>query len=273
MAAIPLENEIFYPESDGEPMAETEVHLFETIYAIEALRQRFAEADDVYVGGNLFFYYQAGVPSAVVAPDTFVVQGVPKLPPRRKYVLWEEKKVPCFVLELTSDSTRGVDVGKKRQLYERLGIQEYFLFDPLGDYLKPRLQGHRLVKRQYQPLQPGPDGSLASESLGLTFRPEEEHLRLLNTLTGEPLLRHEEEVAVRKRAEALAAEEAEARRLAEERVVAAEKRIVAAEKRIVAAEGRAAAEAEARRQLEERLRALEEENARLRQRPQTSVSG
>lgn len=266
MAAIPLENEIFYPESDGEPMAETEVHLFETIYAIEALRQRFAEADNVYVGGNLFFYYQAGVPSAVVAPDTFVVQGVPKLPPRRKYVLWEEKKVPCFVLELTSDSTRGVDVGKKKELYERLGIQEYFLFDPLGDYLKPRLQGHRLVRRHYQPLQPGPDGSLASESLGLTFRPEEEHLRLLNTLTGEPLLRHEEEVAVRRRAEALAAQEAEARRLAEERADAAEERADTAEKRAVA-------EAEARRQLEERIRALEEENARLRQRPQTSVSG
>lgn len=266
MAAIPLENEIFYPESDGEPMAETEVHLFETIYAIEALRQRFTEADDVYVGGNLFLYYQKGIPSAVVAPDTFVVQGVPKRPPRRKYVLWEEKKAPCFVLELTSDSTRGVDVGKKKELYERLGIQEYFLFDPLGDYLKPRLQGYRLVKRQYQPLQPGPDGSLASESLGLTFRPEEEHLRLVNTQTGEPLLRREEETAVRRRAEALAAEEAEARRLAEERAAIAEKRASAAEKL-------AGAEAEARRKLEERLRALEEENARLRQRPQTSVSG
>lgn len=259
MTAIPLENEIFYPESDGEPMAETEVHLFETIYAIEALRQRFAEADDVYVGGNLFFYYQAGVPSAVVAPDTFVVKGVPKLPPRRKYVLWEEKKVPCFVLELTSDSTRGVDVGKKKELYKRLGIEEYFLFDPLGDYLKPRLQGYRLVRRAYQPLRPALDGSLASKSLGLTFRPEEEHLRLVNTLTGEPLLRHEEEVAVRRQAEALAAQEAEARRMAEERADAAEKR--------------AGAEAEARRQLEERIRALEEENARLRQRPQTSVSG
>jgi hypothetical protein len=31
MTAIPLENEIYYPESDGEPMAETELHLEEMV--------------------------------------------------------------------------------------------------------------------------------------------------------------------------------------------------------------------------------------------------
>ena len=194
MAAIPLENEIFYPESDGEPMAESEIHLLETIYAIEALRERFDGEPDVYVGGDLFLYFEKGRRDAAVAPDAFVVKGVPKLPPRRKYLLWEEGKAPCFVLEVTSDTTQKKDLGDKKNTYQRLGVEEYFLFDPLGDYLKPRLQGYRLgTGGRYRAVAPEPDGSLASTTLGLTFRPEGSHsLRLTHTSSGEPLLRREE---------------------------------------------------------------------------------
>jgi Uma2 family endonuclease len=243
MTAIPLENEIFYPESDGEPMAETEIHLFEMIYCIEALRLRFEAAADVYVGGNLFLYYEKGNREAVVAPDAFVVKGVPKLPPRRSYRLWQEGKAPCFALEITSDSTRQLDLSRKMDVYQKLGIEEYFLFDPLGDYLDPRLQGYRLARGRYRPVLPGPDGTLASIALGLTFLPEENRLRLVDTLTGEPLLRREEETALRRRAEVLAKREAA---------------------RADREAARADWEAEARRQAEERVRALEEEITRLR---------
>ena len=110
MAAIPLEKEIHYPESDGEPMAETEPHLEEMVYVWESLKDHFAAEPDVFVGANLFLYYRKGDPAAVVAPDGFVVKGVPKLLPgnrrRRKYLLWEEGPAPCFVLETTSASTR-----------------------------------------------------------------------------------------------------------------------------------------------------------------------
>lgn len=238
MAAIPLENEIFYPESDGEPMAESEIHLLETIYAIEALRERFEGEPRVYVGGDLFLYFEKGRRDAVVAPDAFVVKGVPKLPPRRKYLLWEEGKSPCFVLEVTSDTTQQKDLGDKKRTYQRLGVDEYFLFDPLGDYLTPRLQGFRLgTGGRYRAVTPEPDGSLASATLGLTFRPEgTHHLRLIHTATGEPLLRREELTAIRRHAETRAVQEG----------------------------ARADREAEARRQGDERIRALEEELARLR---------
>lgn len=229
MTAIPLEDSLFYPDSDGEPMAETEVHLLEMIYVIEALRQRFAAAADVYVGGNLFLYYEKGHRDAVVAPDSFVVKGVPKLPPRRKYLLWEEGVAPCFVLEITSDSTQQNDISEKKAVYTKLGVQEYFLFDPLGDYLEPPLQGFHLVRGRYRPLRPQGDGMLTSAALGLALRPEGTRLRLVDPVTGEPLLRHEEEAVLRRRAESLlqaeaarADREAEARRLAEERVRALE---------------------------------------------------
>ena len=203
MAAIPLENEIYYPESDGEPMAESELHMMEMMYVIQALRERFAEEPDVYVGGDLFLYFEKGRRDAVVAPDAFVVKGVPKLPPRPKYLLWEEGKAPCFVLEVTSDTTQKKDVGSKKSIYQRLGVDEYFLFDPLGDYLNPRLQGYRLgTGGRYRAVAPEPDGSLVSSTVGLTFRPEGAHsIRLIHTATGEPLLRREELTAKQRQSE------------------------------------------------------------------------
>jgi Uma2 family endonuclease len=191
MAAIPLQREVFYPESDGKPMAETDLHIDELIYLRRALRRHFRDEPDVYVAGNLLFYYRQGDPSGVVSPDLFVVKGVPKKQ-RPKYLLWEEGKVPCMVVEVTSSSTRREDISKKKDLYERLGVEEYFLFDILGDYLNPRLQGYRLRDGRYQPLEPGSDGSLISETVGVILVPEPESLRLVNAATGEILLRPEE---------------------------------------------------------------------------------
>jgi Uma2 family endonuclease len=260
MTAIPLKEETLYPESDGEPMAETELHLEELVYVWQALKDRFEEEPDVFVGANLFLYYRRGDPAAVVAPDGFVVKGVPKRLPgnrrRRKYLLWEEGQAPCFVLETTSASTRLQD-SKKKGVYEALGVAEYFQFDPLGEYLSPRLQGYRLVEGRYRPVRAQPDGSLPSQATGVIFRPDGSQLRLTDAATGAPLLRKEEETKARRQAEERAAAEAEARRQAEERAAAE------AEARRQAEE-RAGAEAEARRQAEERVRALEEELARLR---------
>jgi Uma2 family endonuclease len=205
MAAIPLEKEIFYPESDGTPMAETELHLEELIYVWQALKDRYEGEPDVFVGANLFLYYRKGDPSGVVAPDSFVVKGVPKLLPgnrrRRKYLLWEEGQAPCFVLETTSESTWTQDE-KKKDVYEQLGVTEYFRFDPLGECLNPRLQGLRLTGGRYLPIRPNPDGSLLSQTTGLLFHLGGDQLRLTDAATGAPLLRKEEEAKARRQAEA-----------------------------------------------------------------------
>jgi Uma2 family endonuclease len=266
MAAFPLEKEIYYPESDGEPMAETELHLEEMVYVWEALKHRFEAEPDVFVGADLFLYYRKGDPTAVVAPDGFVVRGVPKLPSaegRRTYLLWEEGQAPCFVLETTSLSTRWKDERKKK-IYEQLGVEEYFQFDPLGEYLDPKLQGVRLMGGQYRPVQPEPDGSLLSQATGVLFLVEGDRLRLTDAATGKPLLR-------RKEVEAKADAEESARRQAEKRAAAETMARRQAEKKADAeatarrqAEAQAAAEATARHQAEERIRALEEELARRR---------
>ena len=79
-----------------------------------------------------------------MAPDVFVVLGAPRHK-RPSYLLWEEPQAPDFVLEITSRGTRGEDQGRKRELYRRLGVAEYWQYDPTGDCLEPALQGLELV--------------------------------------------------------------------------------------------------------------------------------
>ena len=140
----PAVAEVFYPEADGQPMAETDVHRDLMIDLIAMLREYFRDDPHVYISGNLFLYYEEGNPRRVVAPDVFVVKGVPG-GRRRIYKLWEEGQPPDVVFEVTSPSTRGEDLRTKHELYARLGVAEYFLFDPLDEYLRPPFQGYRLT--------------------------------------------------------------------------------------------------------------------------------
>jgi Uma2 family endonuclease len=192
---------IHYPETDGKPMAETDVHIDVLIYLREALKDYFRDEPQVYVAGNMLLYYEEGNPAACVAPDVFVVQGVAK-EERRTYRLWEEGQPPTVVFEITSRGTRLEDLGTKRALYAMLGVQEYFVYDPLGEYLRPPLQGYRLQEGEYQRMSPAGEGRLASQVLGLELRVEEGRLRLVNPATAERLLTPAEAHAARRAAEA-----------------------------------------------------------------------
>jgi Uma2 family endonuclease len=210
MAALPLQHDIDYPESDGRPVAETERHIDEIFDLIHALRTRYAKVPDVYVAGNMLMYYVPGNIKKSVSPDVFLVEGVSK-EKRRTYKVWEEGRAPSLVIEVTSKSTWSEDLIEKKEKYARLGVKEYFLFDLLGEYLHPHLQGFRLSESWYGEIEPDADGSLTSEVTGLRFQVEGERLRLVDLATGEKLLR--------------SAEEAEAREAAEERARAAEEEI------------------------------------------------
>jgi len=184
-----------YPESDGKPMAETQLHAAEIIRLIQTLRDWYADRPDVYVWGDLFVYYEEGNPRAVVAPDVFVAVGASREPERRIYKLWEEGVPPTFVIEVTSPKTRRVDLGRKRDLYARLGVAEYVLYDPLGEYLRPALQGLALVGGAYRPMPQDTDGAFLSGALGLRLRMVEGRLRLEDAATGQTLLSPEERAA------------------------------------------------------------------------------
>jgi len=206
---------VAYPERDGKPLAETQAHLDQIIYLLVALQQFFASARDVFIAADLLLYYEEGDPRQRVAPDVFVARGVPDAKrQRRTYLLWEEGAAPEVAFEITSAGSRREDTVSKRTLYERLGVREYFLFDPLGEYLRPSLQGHRLVGGAFEAMAPAGDGSLHSEALGLELRVRDGVLRLHDPLSGQWLLSPDEQVVARQEAEArAAAAEAELARL------------------------------------------------------------
>jgi Uma2 family endonuclease len=207
---------IRYPERDGRPLAETQAHLDQIVYLLVALQQFFAAAPNVFVAADLLLYYVEGDKRKRVAPDVFIARGVRDAKAqRRTYLMWEEGVPPEVVFEITSAGSRTEDTVTKRALYEQLGVREYFLFDPLGEYLSPALQGHRLTDGSYVPLVPQQDGSLRSEVLGLELRLRDGRLRLFEPASGE-WLRSPDEQEAERQAEALARQAAEARAAAAE---------------------------------------------------------
>jgi Uma2 family endonuclease len=182
-SSVQYRKRIDYPTSDGKPMAETDTHRDLMFDLIKRLDFRYEEDANVYVSGTLLLFYEEGNKRKHVSPDAFVVFGVKKQP-RLNYLLWEEKVSPQFIAEITSSSTKNEDKKTKFVLYrDIIKVQKYFQFDPFGDYLKPRLQGFRLVDGDYVPIAPV-DGRLPSEVLGLHLEARGEMLLLYDPATG-----------------------------------------------------------------------------------------
>jgi len=208
---------IEYPESDGKPMGETDLHRDWMVRILEILRYRY-RAERVYVASDLIVYYEEGDPTRSVVPDDFVVKDCD--PGRRRtFKTWEEGKVPDVVFEVTSRGSRREDQIWKPQIYAQLGIDEYFLYDPTSEYLDPPLQGFRLAKSGYRRIKPNKEDLLECRALGITLGLAGE-LVFRDLLTGAVLVpQAEAERAAREQAEA-ARERAEARSAAAEARVA-----------------------------------------------------
>jgi Uma2 family endonuclease len=197
--------EIQYPSSDGEPMAESDIARDYLTYGVEAVGAYFQNRSNVYVSANSFIYYEEGNKEAVVAPDLYVVFGVSKRK-RDNYQVWKEGGItPDFVLEITSETTQAKDQQTKPEIYRKLGVREYFQYDPSGDYLNPILQGLRLVNGDYEPI-PANNISfdtlwLYSEVLELELHLIGGELRFKDPQTGEFLKTYKEERSGRLAAE------------------------------------------------------------------------
>jgi Uma2 family endonuclease len=178
-----LLQEIDYPESDGKPMAETPVHMRVMWDSIQTLDFWFADDPKAYVWGNMFLYYRRGDPTAAVSPDVMAVFGVEKSKERRVFKTWEEKRKPSGIIEITSRKTKSEDQKDKFLIYrDELKVKEYFLFDPLGEYLKQALIGYRLRGGDFLRIEEI-DGRLPSKVFNLHLQRNGRELRFWNPLT------------------------------------------------------------------------------------------
>ena len=193
--------EIAYPSSDGERMAEGDLQYIALTDTVDALRTRFSERSGVYVAGDMLIYYRKGDVSSRVAPDVYVVFGANGNHPRMSWLVWEEGLPPTFVMEIGSPSTWRRDAGEKRDIYARIGVAEYWRFDAMGGLFSPGLIGERLVDGAYRSLDVHTDdsGDLRghSPSLGLDLCVRENNeLRLFDPADGTWLLRSRDKSAV-----------------------------------------------------------------------------
>jgi Uma2 family endonuclease len=197
--ALPI-HDVVYPESDGRPMGETDLHRY-WMNRLYDLLQRRLKGQQAYIGCNLLVYYTEGRPIDYCVPDVFVALGTaPDF--RRTYKTWVEGRPPTVVFEVTSASTRREDEVFKPDIYTRMGVDEYFLYDPTADYLDPPLIGYRLMGKDRGAIVADQHGALVCKKLGFKLWLEGTELILADAATGERLLTDAEAEEARADAEA-----------------------------------------------------------------------
>jgi len=181
MSSTIIQDHIEYPESDGKPMGETDLHRDWMVRILEIFRRRYA-GQRVYIASDLLIYYVEGTPTKFVVPDCFVVLDCD--PERRRiFQTWKEHRVPDVVIEVTSRGTSSTDIVDKPVIYERMGVQEYFLYDPTASYLTPSLQGYRLIDGSLQEIS-NTTGRLHCETLGVNLFLRDHDLVIVDSETG-----------------------------------------------------------------------------------------
>ena len=212
----------------------------------------FGARPDTFLSSNTILCYDPSNLNVRLAPDVYLAFGVDEraIRQRRLYLPWEVGKPPDLAVEVASASTARQDVTAKRDIYARIGVPEYWRFDPTGhDYYDRPLAGEQLVDGVYQPisLTREPDGILKGYSAVLRLslcwaggRPR------LHDPTTNTYLENWREVAA-------------ARAAAEVELNAAETRVAVEQAARLAERAARLAEQAARAAAEERIRQLEAE--------------
>jgi Uma2 family endonuclease len=253
-------------EEQDEPLA-TDPHSEEQAYCWTALRYLLEPAGH-YVSKDRWLRMDPANDDDLLLPDLLIARDVLAQQWNvNQYLPWVVGKAPELLAEFLSPTSKTVDQKDKPERYGKLGVREYFLFDPDGTYGVPRIQGWTLRldgSRAALPRQG--DGTVASRVVPVGFRLVDDHISVVDMRTGRVALRYDEvqrllreeiearwrAVQAQEQAEQARQQEAEARREAEQ-----------AQQREAAA--RAAAEAETAR--------LRAELDRLRQRDQEHGTG
>jgi Uma2 family endonuclease len=153
----------FHPEppsdliaNDGVPM-EDGWHRSQMNLLIDSIQYHWRDRTDFFAGGNMFIYYSRKkvFNKDFRGPDFFVVKDCEWNPDRLYWATWDEEgKYPNVIVELISSTTADVDRGDKKNLFATtFHTPEYYCYDRH----EPLLEGFFLKGRQYTSKKPKND--------------------------------------------------------------------------------------------------------------------
>ena len=232
-----------YPASDGQPMAETDHQRTPLAYAVDRLRLHFRDRPDVYVSGEPVHLLRGGQPAGGGGPGRLRGDGSGRPRPGDVPVVGGAEGAGLRAGDHLAEHAAGRPDGQAR-VYRRLGVKEYWRYDPTNDYLTPPLQGLELIAGKYERLpareRSGGELALTSAVLGLELRLSDRGLRFHDPRVGRDLSNLAETDDERQRAERERSRERQRTEQERQRAEQAESRLAREEAARRAAQARVA---------------------------------
>jgi Uma2 family endonuclease len=216
---------------EEDEMSENGVQYQLVSYLVQVLLWYYHQAN-WYVIGNLMLIHPAIENSRhSITPDLSVFKGIEISQQRRKNMpSWRIDKnhpAPPVVFEISSDATWKYDIGmgeqQKPKIYGRIGVKEYYAYDPFQERVwqdeKRKLLGWRYdEKGELIEIMPDERGWLWSDQLDSWLGADGEYLRVYERGGAKRLTAAEAGDEARLVAESETRKEAQARRAAEARI-------------------------------------------------------
>jgi len=213
-APAPSEDPTFYPVE--QKMGEHSLQRL-IVELLRPLVERWlrAQGKATFVGADQFIYWEQAQPTRSVAPDVYVLPGVPPGEDVQSWKVWETGIVPSFALEVVSSKDWEKDYVEAPQRYKELGVAELIIFDPHPgrNVHRVRWQRHRkLPRRGFVLIEASNADRISSHVLGCFLRAvgkgTDLRIRLATGRSGVDLFPTEEEAERAAKEEERAAKEA-----------------------------------------------------------------
>jgi hypothetical protein len=163
-----------------------------------------------FVGADQFIYYKRFHPNKVVAPDVYVLPGVPPASRVKTWKTWKTGIAPSFALEVVTSDQAEKDYQQAPGRYAELGVGELVIFDADFERSEDRVRWQRfrkLKKRGFVRVESSNGDRIRSRALGCFLRVvgegDQARLRLGAGPTGDDLFPTEAEAERAAKEEAL----------------------------------------------------------------------
>jgi Uma2 family endonuclease len=189
----PHHDPTFYPTEEKVGQDTLQMLILELLRPL--LERWYALRDKpTFVGADQFIYYKRFHPEKVVAPDLYVLPGVPPGRRIKSWKVWKTGIVPSFALEVVSSDNPEKDYVEVLDRYAELGVDELVVFDPDHELSDDRVrwQRHRRLKtRGFVKVESSNADRIRSRRLGCFLRVvgdgDSARLRLATGPTGDDL--------------------------------------------------------------------------------------